>query len=112
MTRHFSLAAALALSLMGAEVSAAVIPTLVLDVPYATVAKRKWDERKVSRDENGRFIAQAGHIERVDAHNYMPQNIFDPTDDRAGRKTPPWTTPVKPQRTTIFIQSGGKTYRK
>jgi len=112
MTRHFSLAAALALSLMGAEVSAAVIPTLVLDVPYATVAKRKWDERKVSRDESGRFIAQAGHrdnvgLERVDAHNYLPRNNFDPlTTQKSDFK------PVKPQRTTIFIQSGGKTYRK
>jgi hypothetical protein len=34
------------------------------------MAKRKWDERKVRRDENGRFIAQAD--------SYGMNNLFDP----------------------------------
>ena len=42
------------------------------------MARRKWDESKVKRDESGRFIA---HVERVDAQysgRRALMNQFDP----------------------------------
>ena len=41
-------------------------------------SKNKWDESKVKRDESGRFIAQANHVERQDAGAYRLNNQFDP----------------------------------
>ena len=94
-------------------------------------SKNKWDESKVSRGENGRFIAQSqgGHrenkgVQRKDAHSYLPKNNFDPETFQRDQYKPGVFTPapvkprssvpkpVKPQRSSIFIQSGGQTYRR
>jgi len=78
------------------------------------MAKKRWDESSVSRDESGRFISQSygnlnfgsgrpaipgrqggqpgvNHrdnkpVNRRPAREYLPQNLFDPTDRRVSSR--------------------------
>lgn len=91
--------------------------TLAEDRAHATVARKaKFDESKVSRDESGRFIAQAGHRENRDASEYQPKNLFDPyTTQKSDFKPAGLPEPKRPTRTTqsgsMFIQVGNQKRR-
>lgn len=68
------------------------------------MAKRKWDERSVTRDAQGRFVA--------DASSFMPKDIFDPRTMQPTQSKPAQSRQRAQQGGSMFIQVGGNARKR